>query len=306
MTATARQKTALRAAGYGLLRVLLVGSHVLPLPMALAIGRKLGDFARIVSGKRYRVALKNMHIAFGDAMSESDRDRMARECFRQWGMFAMESLKLAFASSREIEQRMRITGDEHMEEALAAGRGCICVTAHLGAFELYGRRLADQGYDVMALARRTRDEATTNLMTSIRERNNIRVVTIDQSMRPVFATLKHNSVVAIVCDQNSGDVIVPFFGHPTGTADGPARIALWKCTPILFVSTVRDGHGRYQTEVEGPYWPENTGDEAADIRRIMTAVNEHFEAAIRKHPEQWLWIHDRWRASPIDASLYEG
>jgi KDO2-lipid IV(A) lauroyltransferase len=104
--------------------------------------------------------------------------------------------------------------------------------------------------------------------------------------------------VAIVTDQNASDVYVPFFGQPTGTVDGPAKLALRTGAPMLFFMGVREPKGRYRVEVSGYYNAIPTGDNSADIERAMTEVNKHLENFIRKYPEQWLWFHDRWRSSP--------
>ena len=105
--------------------------------------------------------------------------------------------------------------------------------------------------------------------------------------------------VAIVCDQNANDVTAPFFGYPTGTAGGPARIALKTGAPILFYASVREGNGRYRIFSPGHYDAVPTGDMKADLERVMTEVNRNIEEMIRAYPEQWLWFHDRWRSSNI-------
>lgn len=303
MSGAARRKAALRVAGYWLLRIVMVAVRVMPFGMALALGRALGTLVRLVSRKRYRVAIKNLRIAYGDAMTPAERDRTARASFRHFGMFGVEMILFAFMSTRDVWRRVQVEGSEHLDAALAAGKGCLVISAHLGSFEAGARWFVSHGTDFVALARRTRDRATTDLMTSLRARNGIDVLTIDRSMRPVLKRLRSGGCIAIVCDQNTDDLFIPFFGHDAGTASGPAVLALRTGAPIVYTFTYRDSRGGYRTVIDPPWVPERTGDDDADIRAIMTAVNQRFEEAIRACPEQWLWFHDRWRLSPINREM---
>ena len=294
-----RKKALVRGFGRVVLRVVIFVVRILPLPAGLALGRALGTLMRVMSKKRWRVALKNLRIAYGDSLTEAERERIARESFRNAGMFAVEGIKFAFIPQDEVERRIRVEGYEQFEPIMAQKRGCLFISAHVGNFEVMGRWFSPRGYELMALARGARDRGTTDIMLKLRERMGIKVFTLDKSLKPVFAGLKRNACVAIICDQNATDIFVPFFAHPTGTVDGPARIALRLRTPMLFPYCIRDGRGGYVVRAEGALFdPESTGDEKADVERAMTEVNRRLEAIIRRHPEQWFWFHDRWRSSP--------
>jgi KDO2-lipid IV(A) lauroyltransferase len=294
-----RRKALMRRAGLWLLLGLVGMLRILPLPAALALGRGIGSLIRLFSKKRYRVALKNLQIAYGDSLTEAERRRIARESFRQFGMFAVETIKFAFLSQEEVDRRVRFTHPEALQEALQAGRGVLLISGHFGGFEVAGRWLTGRDCELYALAREARDPGTTALMTRMRQRCKIKVITLRQSLKAVYGALKRNAFVAIICDQNASDVFVPFFGHPTGTVDGPARLARRTNTPMIFFVTRREARCRYVIEYRGTYWPQPTDDEQADVLRIMTEVNRQLEAMIREKPEQWLWFHDRWKSSPI-------
>ena len=289
-----------RLIGLGFLRTVMALVRPLPLPFALRVGRGLGALMRLVARKRYRVALKNLDIAFGDSKTEPEKERIARECFKHFGMFAVESLKFGFMSQEEVNRRLTVRDEcwNVLTELASHGKGILLITGHLGNFEIAGRWITARGYELFALARQARDRGTTDIMTQTRERMGIKVVTIDQSLKPVLAGLKRNALVAIVCDQNARDVVVPFFGRPTGTVDGPARIALRMGVPMLFFYCVRDGKGGYNVRSHGHYWATPTGDTEADVIRTMTEVNRKLEEIIRLYPEQWLWFHNRWKSSP--------
>jgi len=302
-----RKKVILRTIGRGVLRGIIFVVRILPLPAGLALGRGLGTMMRVLSKKRYGVALKNLRIAFGDSLSETERERIAKESFRHAGMFAIEGIKFAYMPQEEVERRFTVEGYEQFEPVMTRKKGCLFISAHVGNFEIMGRWFSPRGYELMAIARAARDRGTTDIMLNMRERMGIKVFTLDQSLKPVFVGLKRNACVAIICDQNAADVFVPFFGQPTGTVDGPARIALKMGTPMLFPYCIRDGKGGYVVRAEGMYDAVPSGDEKSDVERVMTEVNRRIETIIRRHPEQWFWFHDRWRSSPdvVDPATLE-
>lgn len=303
-----RTEAALRAIGALALRALCLLVRITPLPIALAIGRRLGDLAHFVSPRRRAVALKNLKIAFGDAMTEEERRRIVRAAFRHFGMFVVESMAFAFQASDRVIRRVdcdqRVL--DGIEQAMRAGGGCIVVTAHLGCFELPGRCFTARGHEVIVVSRPARDAGTTRLMTELRERQGLKVVIARGTPKALFQGLRRNAIVGIVCDQNSEDTRLPFFDHLVGTATGPARIALRTGAPILVVVSPRDGRGRYRIEYVGSVDTASTGDQQADIARIMTEVNRLIETAVRKYPEQWLWFHDRWRAPRQPSTRLNG
>lgn len=292
-----KRKEFLRAVGrvvlWGFIRVV----RVLPFPLALAVGRWLGRLMCAVSKRRYRVALKNLQIAYGDALSPQQRHEMARQSFLHFGMFAVECIKFAYMSQKEALERIRTEGFEHLQNVMRQGKGCLLLSGHLGNFEIGARVVTAAGYELFALARETRDPGTTDLMQQIRKRMGIKVVTINQSLRPVLEGLKRNAVVAIICDQNAADVFVPFFGRPTGTVAGPARLALKTGAPIVTYSCTRDGRGGYCFYFQEAFHAHPTGNMQADIEAVTTVINSRLEVLIRRNPEQWLWFHDRWKSS---------
>ena len=298
-TSRERRKALGRSVGRVILQTLVFVVRRLPLPAALALGRGLGTTMRVLAKKRYRVALKNLRIAYGDTLPQAEQERIARDCFRHFGMFFMESIQFAYMSDEEVNRRIDVTGYAEFAELMERKKGCLFISGHLGNFEIMGRWLAPRGYPIIALARENRDPGTTDIMSDLRERMGIKVITLGQSLKPVLVGLKKNACIAIICDQNATDVFVPFFGHPTGTVDGPARIALPMGAPMLFPYCVRDGRGQYKIVNTGVYEAVSTGDEQADVERVMTEVNARLEAIIREYPEQWLWFHNRWKSSPI-------
>jgi KDO2-lipid IV(A) lauroyltransferase len=297
-----------RALGRAGLRTLIQALRYYPggHDRALALGRSLGRLVWRTQPRRRRVALRNARIAYGDDLPPAERERIVRASFEHFGMTAVETIRFAYMSDAHAESLLHVdpASYDELRDVLARGHGCLLVTGHVGNFEVMGRWLAARGHEVIALAREAADPGTTALMVALRARNGIRVVTRRQSLRPIYEGLARGACVAIIADQNSKDVVAPFFGQPTGTFDGPARIALKSGAALLFFSCVRDGRGGFTVRSHGHVWPEPTDDRRADVVRLTTAVNAHLEAIIRAHPEQWLWMHNRWRSSPPVRQRY--
>ncbi len=297
-----RRKAILRAIGRGFLRGLMLILRLVPYNSSLAIGRFFGNLMRITSKKRYRIALRNLDIAYGDTKSQEEKIRIAKESFRQFGMFAVESIKSSQIPPEEVEERIEMQLYDDLTHLLKMNKGCLMLTGHLGNFELGAKWLELRHHDLYALMREARDQGTTEIMNDLRRKNGITPISIRGSIKSILQALKRNQIIAIICDQNASDVYVPFFGHMTGTADGPARISLKMSAPILFFAGYRTKPGFYRYQSFGSLLPESTGDEKADIIRITTEINAKLEEMIREHPEQWLWFHNRWKSSNIGVT----
>jgi KDO2-lipid IV(A) lauroyltransferase len=287
-----------RAAGRVALRLIVPPVRALPLPLARMIGRALGGVTYRLLGRYRRVALKNLQLVFGDTTSVHGRVRMARGVFRHFGEMAVEFVKMPQLNRADVDRLVTVKGEENLRAALAMGKGTLLVTGHLGNWEMMGRWLTTHGYGLNVVARDARDPMTTKLMSDTREGNGATVLYRGNSARAVLQCLRRNEIVAILPDQNAADVFVPFFGHPTGTVDGPAVIHLKTGAPILFSWCTRTVDNRFQIEFEPPEAAVTTGDRVADAARVMTLVNARLERQIRRNPMQWLWLHDRWKASP--------
>ncbi len=293
-------KTVGRGVGYTVLRVSLAVTPLFPLSALQWVGRRTGDLIRIASRHRRAIADRNLRIAFRDELSARERANIAAESFRQFGMFPFECMKFGGLSNEQVLPL--IVADEEHERAVndlfSRGRGVIFVSAHYGNFELAARYVAILGHPVVAVVRSARDSRTTDLMNRLRRKNGMVAVRRDVAARPMVAALRRGECVAILADQNSEDIYVPFFGQPTGTVDGPARLSLHTGAPIVIGICSRQAGGRYRLTAEAVIEPDRSQDRESEVRRITTEINDALEKAIRREPSQWLWFHNRWRSSP--------
>lgn len=277
---------------------LLVGpARRMPFGLARSLGKGFGSLVFQVMGRYRRVALKNLGLIYAD-LPEAERTRMAREVFRHYGEMAAEFIKLPRLSPEEVDRLVTVEGEENVKRAMEMGKGTLLITGHFGNWEFMARWLTQHGYPLNVVAREARNPAATNLLTNTREGNGAQVFYRGNSARAVLQCLKKNEIVALLPDQNASDVIVPFLGIPTGTVDGPAIVHLKTGAPILFSWCIRTPDDRFHITFEPPEIVAPTGNRAEDIAKVMTMVNARLEAQIRRQPTQWLWLHNRWKATP--------
>lgn len=287
-----------RAAGRVGLRLLVGPLRAMPLSMARAVGKGLGVVMFYTVGRYRRVALKNLALIYGDQTGSAERYRMARAVFRHFGEWATEFVKIPQFDRAQVDLLVTVEGEENLCRALEMGKGALLITGHFGNWEFMARWLATHDYPLNVVARKANDPHADRLLTETRSGNGAQVFSRGSSARAVLQCLKKNEIVALLPDQNAADVFVPFLGQPTGTVDGPAIIHLKTGTPLLFSWCARMPDDRFHIIFEPPEVVLPTGDRAADIARVMTLINARLETRIRHQPTQWLWLHDRWKASP--------
>ncbi|MEN6372777.1 MAG: lysophospholipid acyltransferase family protein [Armatimonadota bacterium] len=258
-------------------------------------GRRLGDFMFLMSRRYRRVAIKNLTAAYPEWSSEKVR-ATARNTCRHFAKGMLEFLHILHLPPEELDAWIDLDGKEYMDEALAKGHGVILITAHLGNWEIFARKLVLSGYKVNVIARNSDDPAMTGIANKMRETAGYHVLDRDNSALPAVRSLKRNEVLGILPDQNTfTGIFVDFFGKPCATATGPAVFALRTGAPVVCGFARRDEEGRFRARIYPPITVTHTGNEKEDIHMLTQAITTAIEDEIRKDPSQWLWLHDRWK-----------
>lgn len=271
----------------------------LPRPAAMRWGTRLGRLAYHVARRQRRYAERNLRLAYGDALTPRERDDRTRRVFENFGKTLIDFLRTPILRPEEMERLVAgVEGWEWAEAARREGRGIIILTAHLGNWEFLGRWLVAQGLPLTVVAREPEDAAFGGFIRDLRENaGGYAVLNKGASARGLLSKLKRGEAVGILPDQNSGDLFVPFFGVPAGTVAGPASLALHTGALLLPSYCLREPDDRYRMLFLPPIPAEPTGDRDADVTRVMTEVNRVLESVVRQYPDQWLWLHNRWKSA---------
>ncbi len=270
--------------------------QILPLGAAQKLGAGLGLLAYALSARYRRVAIRNLQRAFPDWTPAQVRTT-ARRVFRNFGVSIAEFFKAPTMTRAQIEQRLTVVGLEHLDAAFRMGKGVLLITGHFGNWELMARYLCLRGYPIAVIARDADDKNTTELITMLRERSGYKVFPRGNAARLVLRALRANEGVGILPDQNAGDVFVEFFGQKAGSVAGPAVFHLRTGAPLVPLFNVRLPGDFHRVEILPPMHFEPTEDAQADQQRIMQALHDVLETYVRRYPDQWLWLHDRWKSA---------
>jgi KDO2-lipid IV(A) lauroyltransferase len=278
--------------------VLVLG--LVPRPWAMRLANALGALGYALDTRHRRVALENLKRAFGLEKTPAQRKRIAVAAFQNLARIAFEigwSLRLR---PEEIMRHCRVQGLANLRKAHARGKGVLILTLHIGNWELLPIGVLMSGLKASLIYRPLDFEPADNFFYSYRSRFGAQPISKKKSMRKVLTALKQQTCVGILLDQDSGrtaGVFADFFGYRACTNKGMALVALKTQAPVLPAYLIR--RGLDFEIVIGQEIPLIRDLMIGDIVQVNTAqYNRVLEEIIRSYPEQWLWMHKRWKTNP--------
>lgn len=266
---------------------------------AVAVGR----FWFAVDRRHRDIALDNMRHALGDTLTEHERKALCRSTFINLARVALEIPFLLRLEKKNVHDHVVFEGGEHVQKALASGRGAVFLSAHMGNWELSSLAVSHAFEIPVTVVVRPLDyQPMDRVLTRLRSGAGNRVLDKDKNATEVGRLLQKGGVVGILMDQNASwyeGVFVPFFGRIACTNKGLAVFAKRYDPVILPVFNHRLPDGRYRAVFEPPLRLCDTGDVGKDIIENTALFNRVIEENIRKAPDAWLWVHRRWRIKPV-------
>ena len=287
-------------AEYQLIAFTLAGLRKMSLERASAFMARLVEVGGMAAPRWKRVGLDNLRHAFPEH-DDDWREKILRGSFRSLGRLAAEVAWFEELRPGNVHERVGFVSPE--SEALwkerMAGSGAIIATGHFGNWELFGQAQGLMGYPVHVIHRALRNPRLDDLLIQLRARAGTNVIYKHAAAREILRLLKGGALVVIPIDQHAPGaqgVPIPFFGRPAATTPGPARLAQLTRVPLQLAVLVRRGEStRHDILMCPPIEPPRPGRDPAILVETMTRVNREFEAIVRRYPEQWLWVHRRWR-----------
>jgi KDO2-lipid IV(A) lauroyltransferase len=275
----------------------------LPASAARWLGAGLGEAAYWLLGGRRRVAIGNLAMVFGDGLPARARAALARRCFRHLGITAAECCQLFFGATDRLLARVRIEGLEHIRAAMAQGRGAFYLTAHFGNWELLAAAHRLAGFPLTVVVRPLDNPFLEALVARARQRSGVRIVSKRDAVRGVRAALARGECVGVLLDQDAGreGAFVPFLGQAASTSRSLAVLALKTRAPVVPAFIRRLPGGDHALVLEPAIPVEATGDLEHDVEATTARFTAAIERHVRAHPEQWFWVHRRWKTRPTSA-----
>ena len=271
-------------------------ARVLPLGWLRRLAILEAHLLRLLVPSRQRLACENIRKAFGDRFTAAERRRIALQSTINICQTMGELLKMRYISPEEVKRLVSLHGAEHIRAAQQRGKGVMMLSAHLGNWELGGARITAEGYPMVVVARDATEVVTAGLINQARTRQNMTVIG-REDLRAMLQALRSNKALGILPDQYAarGGILVDFLGRTTLTATGPAVLALRTGCAIVPFFTTRRPDGSLETQVFPALEVTTTGERNEDVRVLTEKINRIIAEQITAHPEQWLWLHDRWK-----------
>lgn len=282
---------------YLLLRAAISAIALCPDGRAPRLARLLGRLALLIDRRHARVARKNLENTRGLCPPE----RIPAFIGRVYENVALLCVEMVLTDrslrSRRLEERSSLERFHVVNEVLSRGRGMIVVIGHLGNWELIGLAVTRSGIPLHSIARPVENPWVDRWLTRFRTRTGQEIIPKRRALGSMVRALRRNETLIIQVDQDARreGVIVDFLGRPASTHRSPAVLALKYGTPIVVADIYRAG-GLHHCVLSDPILPEDFRDAADPVRALTQAYTARVEECVRAHPDQWFWVHDRWKS----------
>lgn len=275
----------------------------LPYRCQIYLGAQIGSLLYYVLKRRRKIAEKNIELCF-PTLSAVEQQQLLKDHFKSVGIAVVETAMAWWLSTEELQSMMDFEGSEYGYEALERGNGVLLLGGHYTTIDIVGR-LAGLHFPVYVVYRKQKNVLIDYLLKRYRDQGKVYLID-HRNLRKVVTTLQENKVVWYACDQDFGlkrSVFAPFFGISTATLKMPMRIAELSGTQVLPFSHYRKENGEgYRMTLHPPLENFPSGNLVEDATRM----NQILEQTIRQHPEQYLWLHRRFKTRPEGEAYFYG
>jgi KDO2-lipid IV(A) lauroyltransferase len=278
-------------------RIVLLLSRLMPYRLSVRAGGILGRMAFFLLPRERNRAIGHLRQVFPEK-DEAWVRGTARNCFIHLGKSVLEVMVI---TPDRLARIVAIEGAESLQQALRRGKGVVFVTGHIGNWELMGQVVA-LAETVSVVAAPVKPEAVNDIIVGLRARMGVRTILRGRpgSSRELIRVFKENRILGILIDQDTDveSAFVDFMGTPARTPTAAASMAIKFNAPLLFGYIERDRSNRHRVRIEGPLELIRTGDDEKDIVANTALFTKKIEETIMRNPEQWVWMHRRWRRQP--------
>ena len=278
-------------------------AKALPLKLALKTGDALGSFFYHVIRVRRDVALKNLRIAFGEEKSDAKLKKIVKKNYQHFGRVLIEFARIPLLKRETILQQIPIYNRNILDEALRQDKGLVLLSGHFGNWEYLAAAAANVGRTCYAVFKPQKNKAVDEIIKSYRMHVGIHPLKIKgAAAKGIIKAIREKSIALVVIDQDAGKsgVFIDFFGKPASTNRGAASLIIRLKAPIVMAFGVRGENGQIEIHIEKFPDVSTFTDDDAGIHKLLTEYTKLLEKYIRKYPEQYMWMHKRWRTKKLN------
>lgn len=277
--------------------------RVLPRKTSIVSMRFAGRIAYVLAAKRRETTIKHLKLAYGDEKTDKEIKQLAKKATLNLAVCIADALRLpVLVKNGMIDKIVSVENFHYFTDAVDRGKGVILMTGHYGNWELLGTWLVRNGYPIRVVAKKTYDPRMDKLIVDYRNRAGYANTVRGNAKQAVVEGLMAGETFGLLFDLDTRKrvkgVFVDFFGIPAHTVSAPVELATALDVPIapVFIRLTPDYN--YEIICLEPLKLVNTGDAEADVITNTQLCSDVYEMMIRKHPEQWFWMHRRWRSKP--------
>ena len=285
---------------YQAIKVLFLLFGLMPASWRMACANTIGRIWFAVDKRHRDVAISNLDQAFGTEKSPREIRCLARRVFQNIALIPFEVGWSYRLDAEQHKQVMRIIGLSNLRNAMRRGKGALLITAHSGNWELLPSAVQLAGFPAHVIYRPLNFKPADRYLYEYRVRFGVQMIPKKKSMRKIIRALDQKECVGIVLDQNAGytaGVFADFLGKPASTSMGLSLAALKYEAPVLTVFTYRQD-GKFFVEIGEEIPLVRTGDKEKDVVENTRRYNQAIETFVRNHPDQWFWVHNRFKDQP--------
>ncbi|SPD73923.1 putative Lipid A biosynthesis lauroyl acyltransferase [uncultured Desulfobacterium sp.] len=274
--------------------------RAIPRRFAIAIMRGIGRAAYLLIGSRRKRMINHLTMAFGNEKSLSEIKRISKEVFLNIGIFAADAIRLPQIVGNGMEDIVTVEGCDRLDQVLANGKPAILLTAHLGNWELMAAWFAQKGYKVKVIGAPNHNPWIDRLIVQTRNEAGYTSITRKTNTREILDGIRNGYSMGILIDQDTKveGVFVKFFNQWAHTAVGPVVLARKYGLSIIPIFIRLNGQFTYHIEVQEPIDLNFTDNKDHDLVINTQKISDIYERIIRRFPEQWVWMHRRWKKQP--------
>jgi Kdo2-lipid IVA lauroyltransferase/acyltransferase len=277
----------------------------IPRRVGLVLFSLVGSLIYLVPHKDRRRTVEHLQLIFGSRWSDRKIRSTARNVYRELGKNLFDSFYFSRVNNATFNRLVKHDPLDKVEAAYRAGRGVVMITAHTGCFEMLLQFYPVHGLKSFAIGRKLHDEQLDRIVRRTRTGENYRYIDRSEPVRKIIRFLSEGMLFGVLVDQDTAveGVFADFLGKPAFTPSGPVKLAMKLSIPVFVTTTARQPDGTHYVYLSDPLQLKNTGNRERDMADNMTEVNRLIGKTIESFPEQWVWMHQRWRRRPQEAGM---
>lgn len=281
-------------------RVLFFILKLIPRRISIAVSDLLGKNAFRFLEKYRSITLSNLNDVFGEDILENKR--IAKDVFRNIAKNGADWIRFLSCNAKNVSKLVtEVEGLENLDQALARGKGVILLASHFGNWELLSIYLYSNGYSGSIVAKRIYFEKYDKLINQLRRKFGANIVYRDDSPKKLLRILKSGGMLGILADQDVDSIegtFVDFFGKPAHTPVAPVKIGMVTGASLVPAFMIRKSDNTYKLSVEKPIELVAGENKEESIKKYTQAWTDVLEKYVKRYPEQWVWMHSRWKTQP--------